>query len=236
VARAPRLTLAGELHYVLQRGHNRQGVFIDDQDREAYMAMLCDAALSYGVAIHGYALLPSEVHLLVTPAAADSISRLMQSLGRRYVAGFNRRHGRAGTLWAGRFRAGLIDRGKLAAQALVHVESLPVRVGLVASAAEWHWSSAAHHIGHRRDQVVTEHSAYWALGNTPFERESVHAHHLTEGLPSALIARLERTVIGGGALGATEFMIRIAAESGLDLRPKRRGRPSGADGKQPTKD
>jgi putative transposase len=236
VARAPRLALAGELHYVLQRGHNDQGVFIDDQDRDTYMAMLCDEAHSYGVAIHGYALLASEVHLLVTPAAADSISRLMQSLGRRYVAGFNRRHGRVGTLWAGRFRAGLIDREKLAAQVLVHVESLPVHRGLVASAAEWRWSSAAHHLGHRRDQVVTEHAAYWALGNTPFERESVHAQNLREGVPGELIARVERTVIRGGALGAAEFMIRVAAQSGLDLRPKRRGRPAGTAGKRSTKD
>jgi len=225
MARAPRLALAGELHYVFQRGHNHQSVFADDQDREIYLQMLHSAAGHCGVSIHGYALLPSEVHLLVTPSAADSLSRLMQSLGRLYVARFNLRHGRNGTLWAGRFRAGLIDSTTLGAQALVHVESLPVRMGLAASAAEWHWSSAAHHLGQRRDPVVTEHSAYWSLGNTPFERELAHAHILKEGLPSAVADGIEAAANRGRAIGAVQFIARVAAKSGVDLRPKRRGRP-----------
>jgi putative transposase len=235
VARPPRLALAGELHYVLQRGHNNQCVFVDDHDRDEYMAMLRDAARTYGLAIHGYALLPSEVHLLVTPATADSMSRVMQSLGRRYVSGFNRRNGRAGTLWAGRFRAGLIDSRSFALQALVHVESLPPRIGLVASAAEWRWSSAAHHLGLRRDPIISEHPAYWELGNTPFERELVHAQHLREGLPPHLTAGVEAAVLRGGALGTTEFMTRVAAQSGLNLLPKRRGRPVRTTVERPTK-
>ena len=153
MARSPRLALAGELHYLIQCGHNHQSVFADDHDREAYLSMLCAAALQHGVAIHAYALLQSEVHLLATPVAAQSLSRLMQSLGRRYVAAYNRRHERSGTLWAGRFRAGLIDGAAFGADALIHVELLPVRLGLAACAADWPWSSAAHHLGRRRDAV-----------------------------------------------------------------------------------
>ena len=150
MARQPRLSLPGELHYVIQRGHNRQGVFEDDADRETYLKMLGDAADQYGVAIHAYALLLSDVHLLATPPAAESMSRLLQSLGRRYVAAINRRHARVGTLWAGRFRAGLVDGSSLGAQALVALETVPVRLGLVAAAEDWHWSSAAHHLGRDR--------------------------------------------------------------------------------------
>ena len=227
MARAPRLSLAGELHYVLLRGHNHQSVFVDDLDREAFLGMLRDAAVQYGVAIHAYALLNSEVHMLLTPAAPKSLSRLMQSLGRRYVAAFNRRHRRAGTLWAGRFRAGLIDGAALGADALVHVESLPVRMGLAASAGEWPWSSAAHHLGRRRDSLVTEHPGYWAIGNTPFERELAHAQRLRDGLPAALAESFNAAAVRARTLGSNLFSSRIAAESGLSLQPKPRGRPAG---------
>ena len=225
VARAPRLSLAGELHYVIQCGHNRQAVFADDRDREAYLAMLRDAALQYGVAIHAYALLASEVHLLATPVAAESLSRLMQSLGRRYVAAINRRHGRSGTLWAGRFRAGLLDSAALGALALVHIETLPVRAGLAAAAGEWAWSSASHHLGRRRDGLVTEHPGYWALGNTPFERELAHAHNLREGLAAGMAERLTATAMRGHAVGPPLFNARIEAATGASLQAKRRGRP-----------
>ena len=226
MARSPRLALAGELHYLIQRGHNQQSVFADDHDREAYLGMLRDAARQYGVAIHAYALLQSEVHLLATPADAHSLSRLMQSLGRRYVATYNRRHARSGTLWAGRFRAGLIDGAALGADALVHVESLPVRAGLAASAADWPWSSAAHHLGRRRDPVVSEHPAYWALGNTPFERQLAHAHRLRVGPQSALAEELQAAAMQGRALGPTPFSARIATQSGLSLQRRPRGRPA----------
>ncbi|MDP1690769.1 MAG: transposase [Burkholderiaceae bacterium] len=230
MARPPRLALAGELHYLLQRGHNHHDVFADDGDREAYLTMLRDAAAQYGVAIHAYALLPSEVHLLATPAHGESLSRLMQSLGRRYVAAYNRRHGRSGALWAGRFCAGLIDGAAFGADAVVHIEALPVRIGLAMFEADWPWSSAAHHLGRRRDLLITEHPAYWALGNTPFERELAHAHRLREGVPEAMAAAFASTAIRGRALGPTVFSARIAAQSGLNLQAKARGRPARGGG------
>ena len=182
MARTPRLALAGELHYLIQRGHNRQAVFADDEDRIAYLAMLRDAAVQYGVAIHAYALLASEVHLAATPPEPEALSRLMQSLGRRYVAGHNRRHGRSGALWSGRFCAAPVDGAALGEALLVHIESLPVFAGLAGAAPEWVWSSVRHHLGRQRDPLIAEHTAYWALGNTPFERELAHANKLSEGV------------------------------------------------------
>ena len=64
------------------------------------------------VALHAYALLDDAVQLLLRPPSDAALSRMMQALGRRYVAAFNRRHGRSGTLWDGRFRAGVVQPGR----------------------------------------------------------------------------------------------------------------------------
>ena len=229
MARAPRLAVAGELHHLLQRGHNRQSVFVDERDRSVYLALLHEAAVQYGVAIHAYVLLDAEVHLLATPARADSFSRVMQSLGRRYVAVFNRRHGRSGTLWAGRFLAGVIDGETLGLDATVYVESLPVARGMAAAPGEWPWSSAAHHVGRRRDPLVSGHPGYWALGNTPFERELAHAHKLQEGLSTELSRRFEK--MPGQALGPPSFVARLEEQTGLRLQPRPRGRPAHQGGR-----
>jgi len=226
MARAPRVVVAGELHYVLQRGHNQQAVFVDDVDREAYRGMLRDAARHHGVAIHAYALLDAEVQFLATPRSSEALSRSMQSLGRRYVAAFNRRHGRSGSLWEGRFRACVVDGASLGVQALVHVETLAARTGLVTAASEWPWSSAEHHLGHRRDPMVNEHSAYWSLGNTPFERELAHANILHEGLSTALTERFDRAVLQGRALGPARFSSRIEELTGVPQHARPRGRPA----------
>jgi len=51
----------------------------------------------------------NHVHLLATPARADSISKVFQSVGRRYVQYFNYTSKRSGTLWEGRYRATVVD-------------------------------------------------------------------------------------------------------------------------------
>ncbi|KAB7603884.1 transposase, partial [Verminephrobacter sp. Larva24] len=52
MARLPRLTLPGYLHHVMQRGNNRQPLFVDGEDFRALLALLADNAPRCGVAVH----------------------------------------------------------------------------------------------------------------------------------------------------------------------------------------
>ena len=80
-------------------------------DRQRLLDELCECAATHKVAIHAYVLMDNHLHLLATPETAEGLSRMMQALGRRYVAAFNKRHSRSGTLWDGRFRAAPIEAG-----------------------------------------------------------------------------------------------------------------------------
>jgi putative transposase len=225
MARRPRLALGGELHLVLLRGHNDQPVFADDADRTAFVALLHEAALKHDVAVHAYALLANEVHLLLTPVQADALGRLVQSLGRRYVAAYNRRHARRGTLWDGRFRNALVDAQTLLMDAIVHVETLPVAAGLASAAADWPWSSAAHHSGRRHDAVVTDHPRYWQLGNTPFEREHAHTVALSVAQQCSPDTRFADATRRALILGPPSFRARVAAALDRPAQARPRGRP-----------
>lgn len=225
MARKPRLALAGELHLVLLQGHNDQPVFADDGDRAAFVGLLREAAARHEVAIHAYCLLGNAVHLLVTPPRADTLGRLMQSLGRRYVAAYNRRHGRRGTLWDGRFRSAVVEAETLLLAATVYVETLPARAGLAPAAPDWAWSSAAHHCGHRRDPLVTDHPRYWQLGNTPFEREHVHTLAICEAQNKSPDLRFVEAVRKALALGSPTFQARIGDALDRPVQPRPRGRP-----------
>jgi putative transposase len=225
MARLPRLALAGQLHQVALQGHNGAPVFIDDQDRTAFLAMLAEAARAQRVALHAHALLDDAVHWLATPTEAPALGRLVQSIGRRYVAAFNRRHGRRGTLWDGRFRSSLIEAESGLIDATVLIERLPVAAGLAAQARDWTWSSAAHHLGRHRDALVTEHPLYWRLGNTPFERESAHANLLESGLSPLREQNLLQALRRGQVVGRTAFVAQSAEAAGRPTTPRPRGRP-----------
>jgi putative transposase len=228
MARQPRLAVGGHPHLVVQRGHNRQAVFLDDEDRRAYLAALHEAARTHRVAVLAYTLADDHVHLLLTPQDDAALSRVMQSLGRRYVAHFNRRHGRSGTLWDGRFRAAPLDAATLLLPALLFVDGHAGRTGRTNAPGDEPWSSAGHHLGRRRDPLLTDATAYWQLGNTPFERESRYAQLLAEGLGSAELARFVQAARGGWALGDRAYQSALAGTLARPVVARPRGRPKKA--------
>jgi putative transposase len=166
------------------------------------------------------------VHLLATPRDnADGLSTMMQSLGRRYVAAFNRRHRRSGTLWEGRFRAALVDPEDALLTCMRYIDSHAQRSGLVADAAEYAWSSGAHHLGRRRDALIVDHARYWALGNTPFEREGAYRAFLDEGVSQREAQAISQATRRGWPIAGAEGQRRLAALLGREIVPRPRGRP-----------
>lgn len=225
MARLPRLAVADLPHLVEQCGHNGQPLFLDADDRAAYRAALAEAATACGVAIHAYCLDAGRVLLLGTPRQADGLSRMMQRLGRRYTAGFNRRHGRSGTLWAGRFRATVIDAQRHLVEALCHVESDAALAGDAAAPLPERRSSAAHHLGLAIDSLVSDHACFWALGNTPFERHAAYRLLVLQPLAPAQRERFDAAVRKGWALGSPAFLAALANTTPRRLQPLSPGRP-----------
>jgi putative transposase len=226
MARLPRLAIAGLAHHVIQRGHNRQAIFLDDTDRSAYLTALREAAALQRVAVHAYVLMDDHVHLLVTPPTAEALSKMLQAIGRRYVSAFNRRHGRVGTLWDGRFRATVLESGPHVLTCMRYIEQNPQRLIPPTAAADYPWSSAHHHLGQRRDGLLTAHALYWAIGNTPFERELAWRGLLEEPLSGEEVQAHTDSALKGWALGSGAFLARLSATSERPLAPRPRGRPA----------
>jgi putative transposase len=227
MARLPRLVVAGQLHLLVQRSHGGHPVFRGDEDFEAYRHSLAELAPQHGVAVHAYALLPTQVLLLVTPSQSTSLSRLWQALGRRFGADYNRRHRRIGVLWEGRFRTTVVDADAHLLDCCRHVEWAPVRAGLADTPSDYAWSSAAHHLGIRPDAVISEHPRYWVLGNTPFEREAGYRRLLEQPLPVAVEQRLTDAVMKSWAVGDAAFVRSLGELTDRRVVPLPRGRPRG---------
>jgi putative transposase len=137
MARRRRLLAGGESHHVIQRGNDRMAIFFGDADRRLYLNWLAEAARDRGVLVHAYVLMSNHVHLLLTAPYAVSLPRLMQSLGRRYVAHVNRSYRRTGTLWEGRYRSTILDSDGYVLTCHRYIEANPLRAHMVASAGDY---------------------------------------------------------------------------------------------------
>jgi len=132
---------AGVTNHVIQRGNNRQLCFLSETDFRTYLYWLAHYAAEYHVDIHAWVLMPNHVHLMCTPQTTDALSKLMQSLGRKYVRYFNFTHQRTGTLWEGRFKSWPVLTNDYLWQLFRYIELNPVRAGITSNALDYPWSS-----------------------------------------------------------------------------------------------
>lgn len=227
MARLPRLVVPHHPHHVVQAGNNGQPIFHDADDYVAFLGWLREAARQFRVAIHAYALLPRRLQLLASPSDETGLARMMQWVGRHYVPYFNTKYRRAGTLWQGRYRATVIEPEQYLLLNSRYIETLPVREGLVASPADYPWSSCPHHVGARSDPLISDHSCYWALGNTPFDRELAYKALLEQGVPVADTVMLDGAIQKGWPLGSPQFIAALAKQAKRRVLPAQRGRPRG---------
>jgi putative transposase len=245
MARLPRLECPSFPHLVIQRVVTGVDLTAHATDRGALTLALVEAARAHDVAVHAYVVLPDHFHLLATPAVAGGLGRFMQAVGRRFVAGFNRRHGREGALWAGRFRATVIDPARYLLDAMVFIETHPWRSGLSEapqSVLDGCPSSLAQHLQRHTDALVQDHALFWALGNTPFDREAAWRTRLDQGLGAPAVAALSDAAHKGWVLGDERFIQSLVAwragQGGAvtepacadrRLAPSKRGRPRRSD-------
>jgi putative transposase len=215
MARKPRNVIAGYPFLI----------FADDEDRRRFRVIVQGACLTYGVAVHAYVLMEAHFQIVATPEQPDGLALLMQAIGRQYVRGFNRRHDRTGTLWEGRFRASLIQAPPYLLSCQRYLEAGPVRAGLVGRPEQFAWSSHRHHLGLVTDPLVSTHTQFWALGNTPFEREAAY-RRLFESpgtdRDAWVAARIER----GHPVAGKEFLDELEARTGRAWHARSVGRPA----------
>ncbi|BAP90169.1 transposase [Burkholderiales bacterium GJ-E10] len=225
MARLSRLSIPGFPHHVVQRAIDRRTAFLDEADFRAMLGDLADACDQEAVSVHAYVLMPDHFHLVCTPEGPSSLSRAMQAVGRRYVRRFNRRHARNGALWEGRFRCTVLDADDYLLDVMRYVETEPARSALLGDAAAYPWSSMAHHLGMRVDPLIRDAPRFWALGNTPFERQAAYGRLCAVPMDAERMQRIREATHHGWPLGSPQFVAGLAEKTSRRLTPMTPGRP-----------
>jgi putative transposase len=221
--RAPRLIVPQIAVHIVQRGHNRRDCFHHDTDRLVYLSNLRELSARTGCALHAYCLMTNHIHLLLTPARADSCALLMRNLGQRYVQYFNRRYERRGTLWEGRFHSCLVDSATYVIACHRYIERNPVRAAMVASPATYPWSSYNGNAGRASNRLLTPHAEYLALAADEASRHTAYEDLFAVGDDPAFLAAIREATYGGYALVGEELKSRLPP----DIQPRLQRRAPG---------
>lgn len=225
MARLPRLVVPHQPHHIVQQGNDRQPIFHAAEDYQRLLGWLRESARQYKVALHAYVLMPTQLQLLATPSDEEGLARTMQRVGRYYVPWYNAKYARSGSLFQGRFKTSVIDAAAYFLPCSLYIELAPVRAQLAAEALAYPWSSHARHAGASADAALTDHVLYWALGNTPFQREALYRQLTERSLTASQLALIDQAVLKGWPLGSDAFKAGLEKQAQRQVLPAKRGRP-----------
>jgi len=223
MARQPRYVLPGHPQHVIQRGHNRSAIFARDEDYSFYLHCLAEASNRYACDVHAYVLMPNHVHLLATPRRANSISKVLQSVGGRYAQYVNSTYRRSGSLWEGRYRSTVLDPEEYLLPCMAYIELNPVRAGLVARPEDYRWSSYHRNAAGRPDMLVRTHEVYEQLGSTVRAQQEEYRALLATPLDERVLADIRNMTNKGWVLGGARFRERLEGVLNRRMVPLPRG-------------
>ena len=228
MARLPRYVIPNQPQHIIQRGNNRQVIFVADADYQFFRDNLIDASVKHGLAIHAYVWMTNHIHLLATPQFEDSISKVFQSVGRKYVQYFNYTYKRSGTLWEGRYRATVVDSEQYLLKIMRYIELNPVRANMTEHPAGYPWSSYTRNAegksGLNHDWLVP-HEEYSKLGENEAERLTAYQALFNMGLAGDDLKQIRECTHKGWALGSQRFIEEIEKLGKRQAVTKGVGRP-----------
>ena len=138
--RKPRIDLPG-FHHVINRGVNRQNIFLCDDDKGEFLRIVAVARETYHLTIHSFCVLDNHYHLLVETSKAN-LSLAIRYINSQYAIYFNKKNNRVGPLWQGRFKSSYVLGDEYLYLLMRYIEMNPVKAGLAKMVAEYPFSSS----------------------------------------------------------------------------------------------
>ena len=136
MSRSKRLLLKNVCYHIINRGNQKQKIFIEDVDFKKYLEILQHYKNKYYFKLYAYCLMPNHIHLIINIRKTGDLAKIMQGLTQTYSIWFNKKYTKVGRLWQGRFKSLVIQKDEYFIDCLKYIELNPVRANLTTSPSE----------------------------------------------------------------------------------------------------
>ena len=218
MARPLRIEISGGYYHVMNRGNNRQDIFLSDKDRKAFLEALADSCEIYDVRPMAYVLMTNHFHLLIHTARAN-LSEFMRHFQVSYTVRFNRRNRCSGHVFQGRFKSLLVEADEYLLPLSRYIHLNPVRLQRFKKAQirtkmhylkNYPWSSFAGYCYLRKRQPGFDYS--WLLNSYFGSDDSRGRRQYRQYVLNALGLEIENPfedVMHQSILGTQEFVASV---------------------------
>lgn len=223
--RTGRLVIPNHPHHIIHRGHNRQPVFLSEDDYLYYLDNLTEWKTRLRCRLYAYCLMANHVHLILDPGENEgNLALLMKRIAGRQTRYVNKLEKRTGTLWEGRYKSSPISVDGYLMACCRFVELNPVRNGLVEHPGSYRWSSYSEKTGGDGDMVDAD-PFYLALCDEAGKRKIKYEEWVLSGVPEGELKLIRTAVQRGQLTGSQNFCDQVAERLGRRVEPRKPGRP-----------
>ena len=167
--RNPRIEIAGYYH-IVNRGVEQRVIFKEPADYEYFEELMCFYAKSYAITIHNYCLMSNHYHLLIE-IEHENLSKFMKQVNSNYAIYFNKKNGRSGHLWQGRFKSWYVTDEAYLYTLMCYIEQNPLKANMVKELEEYAYSSYNYFLDANNIPECLEHS--WVVRNYQNDTEAI---------------------------------------------------------------
>jgi putative transposase len=230
--RSARVVIANQPHHIVQRGHNRQTVFAHADDYRFYLSTLKEWKENLRCKVYAYCLMTNHVHLVIEPCGkAENLGLLMKRVAGRYTRYINKKEGRTGTVWEGRYKSSPVDTGEYLLACCRYVEMNPVRAGAVLRPDAYRWSSYGAKAGIAEDAWLDLDGFYLGLGRSATKRQERYRQWMAEAVSDEEAELIRQAARRNQLTGGNRFIDEIEKKMGTRIELRGRGRPANSTSK-----
>jgi putative transposase len=214
--RTSRAIAAGHCYHFMNRGNNQLQRFHDRADYNAFLWLIAEANDHVALPIIGACLMPNHIHLVVRPDQDQDLANWAHWLFTTHARRYHKKYESSGRVWQGRFKACAIQQDAHLLTVLRYVERNALRAKLTARAEDWEWGSL---------RWRTSASSPLKLAPCPVQLPANWLSFVNEPQTPAEVEAIRNSVNRQSPFGSPEWMVRKAAEFGLEQSLAPLGRP-----------
>jgi REP element-mobilizing transposase RayT len=172
---------SGSIFHIYNRGNNKEKIFFDDQDYQAFLFRLglclgfSEEELNFNLLtsmpysriritntskdnfkLHAFCLMPNHFHLLLEQVGDQAVSNFMLKFSTSYSKYINKKYNRVGHIFQDQFKAVLIENNPQLMWTSAYIHMNAVKDKIVEHPKEYLWSSYNDYIGERSLPIVNK--------------------------------------------------------------------------------
>lgn len=144
----------GMYYHIYNRGMSRSTIFREENNYLFVIGKIKEVCHENQLSMIAYCLEPNHYHFCVRQDGDHPAGNLPQFVFNSYTKAYNKKYEHSGTLFEGRFRAKAIQTSSHLLHVCRYIHGNPVKDGLVANPADWHYSNYLEWIGERKGTLV----------------------------------------------------------------------------------